>query len=203
MLTQKKKNCSYKIDGLPEKISLFKIFWTFFRVGLFTFGGGLAMGTVIRYELVSKNKWVTDDEFMSEFATATVVPGSIAVNIAYLQGCRFRGKIGAATAVTGTILPSFFTILAIVYFGLPYFNHPKVVAFFRGSSLAVAGQLLFTGFIFGKKLLVRWRNVVICLISLFMAAVVGLHPIWSLITAAVLGYFLLSKNNHTSVDSDC
>ena len=203
MPTQKKKNYSNKKDSFLENISLFKIFWTFFRVGLFTFGGGLAMGTVIRYELASKNKWITDDEFMSEFATATVIPGSIAVNIAYLQGFRFRGKIGAATAVMGTILPSFITILAIAYFGLPYFNHPKVVAFFKGSALAVAGQLLFTGFIFGKKLLVKWKNIVICLISLFMATVIGLHPIWSLITAAILGYFLFRKNNHTPVDTDC
>ena len=203
MSIQKKKKYSNKKDSFPENISLFKIFWTFFRVGLFTFGGGLAMGTVIRYELASKNKWITDDEFMSEFATATVIPGSIAVNIAYLQGYRFRGKIGAATAVMGTILPSFITILAIAYFGLPYFNHPKVVAFFRGSALAVAGQLLFTGFIFGKKLLMKWKNIVICLISLLMATVIGLHPIWSLITAAILGYFLFSKNNHTPVDTDC
>ena len=203
MSTHQKEICTHSIEELPNNISLAKIFWTFFRIGLFTFGGGLAMGTVIRYELASKNKWVTDDEFLSEFATATVIPGSIAVNIAYLQGYRFRGKIGAATAVMGTILPSFITIFAIAYFGLPYFNHPKVVAFFRGSALAVAGQLLFTGFIFGKKLLVKWKNFLICLISLLMATVLGLHPIWSLITAAILDYFLFTKNNHTSVDPDC
>jgi len=199
MLVHQIKNSAHSQDCPPKKISYAKIFWTFFRVGMFTLGGGLAMGTVIRYELVLKNKWINDDDFMSEFSTATIIPGSIAVNIAYLQGNRFRGKMGAATAVIGTILPSFFIILAIVYFGLPYFEYPKVVAFFRGSAMAVAGQLAFTGFIFSKRLLFKWRNLIICLITLFMVAIIGLHPIWSLITGAILGCFLPRKNNHAPI----
>jgi len=199
VLIQQIGNNTHQQDCPSKEISYAKIFWTFFRVGLFTLGGGLAMGTVIRYELLLKNKWINDNDFMSEFSTATIIPGSIAVNIAYLQGNRLRGRMGAATAVIGTILPSFFIILAIVYFGLPYFDHPKVVAFFRGSALAVAGQLAFTGFIFSKRLLVKWRNLIICLISLFTVAIIGLHPIWSLITAAVLGYFLPRKNNRTPI----
>lgn len=189
-------------DKEKKEISLAKIFWTFFRVGLFTFGGGLAMGTVIRHELVAKNKWISDDDFMSEFSTATIIPGSIAVNIAYLQGNRFRGKWGAATAVIATILPSFWVILTIVYFGLPYFSHPRVAAFFRGSALAIVGQLTFTGSIFSKKLLNNWRNVIICVISLLIVSVVGLHPIWALIVAGILGYFLPFNNNHNFIYND-
>lgn len=189
-------------NNINRVFSYSEIFWTFFRIGLFTFGGGLAMGTVIRYELVLKNGWINDDDFMSEFSTATIIPGSISVNIAYLQGNRLRGKMGAMIAVTATILPSFIIILAIVYFGLPYFTHPKVVAFFKGSALAVAAQLLFTGSIFSKKLLTKWCNVIICLISLFMAAVIGLHPIWSLVTAAILGYFLPNRKKESYKETE-
>lgn len=196
------KNNVHHQDYFNNNISCSKIFWTFFRVGLLTFGGGLAMSAVIRYELVLKNKWINEDDFLSVFSTATIIPGSIAVNIAYLQGTRFQGKKGAATAVLGTILPSFLIILAIAYFGLPYFNYPKVTAFFKGSALAVAGQLLFSGFIFSKKLLSKWKNIVICSIGLFMVAVIGLHPIWTLIVAAILGYFLFNKKNHSPIEPD-
>ncbi len=201
MSTNQHKKHDYNQECIKKNVSCIKIFWTFFRVGLLTFGGGLAMSAVIRYELVFKNKWIKEEDFLSVFSTATIIPGSIAVNIAYLQGNRFQGKKGAATAILGTILPSFLIILAIAYFGLPYFNHPRVTAFFKGSALAVAGQLLFSGYIFSKKLLVKWKNVFICLVSLFVVAIIGLHPIWALLVSAILGYFLFNQKNHTYINS--
>ena len=97
-------------------VSLVNIFGTFFRIGLFTLGGGLAMSPVMRHELVIKRQWLKDADFMSVMSLATVVPGAIAVNIAYLLGRRLRGKTGAAVAILGTILPSFFVILFIAGF---------------------------------------------------------------------------------------
>ncbi|MBP7634573.1 chromate transporter, partial [Candidatus Ozemobacteraceae bacterium] len=88
------------------KIALGEIFWVFFRVGLFTLGGGLAMATVMRHELVLRKRWYDDKAFMAEMATGTIVPGAIAVNLAFLQGRRLRGRLGALAALLGTILPS-------------------------------------------------------------------------------------------------
>ena len=111
-------------------IPLVKIFGAFFRIGLFTLGGGLAMSPVMRHELVIKRRWLNDDDFMSTMSLATIVPGAIAVNIAYLLGRRLRGKAGATAAILGTVVPSFFVILLIAAFLLPYFDYPKVTAFF-------------------------------------------------------------------------
>ncbi|MFO7896312.1 MAG: chromate transporter [Candidatus Cloacimonadales bacterium] len=171
------------------QVPCWQIFWTFFRVGLFTLGGGMAMATVLRHELVLKKKWVADETFIDELSTATLIPGAIAVNFAYLQGRNLRGAKGSLAAVLGTILPSICIILFIAYFAVPYFENPKVKAFLKGCSLAVVGQLAFAAFTFGKKHLRRWENVFIAIIALISVAVLKFHPIWAILIAAVLGYF--------------
>jgi chromate transporter len=171
-------------------VSLVNIFGTFFWIGLFTLGGGLAMSPVMRHELVIKRKWIKDADFISIMSLATVVPGAIAVNIAYLLGRRLRGKAGSAVAVLGTILPSFFVILFIACFLLPFFEHPKVAAFLRGCAIAIVGQLAFAGFVFGRKLLHGWKPLAVCAAGVIIVGVLGMHPIWGIIAATVLGFWL-------------
>jgi chromate transporter len=176
-------------------ISLVKIFSAFFRIGLFTLGGGLAMSPVMRHELVIKRQWLKDSDFMSIMSLATVVPGAIAVNIAYLLGLRLRGKTGSAVAILGTVLPSFFVILFIAGFLLPFFNYPKVAAFFRGCAIAIVGQLAFAGLIFGRKLLRSWKHVIVCAFGLITVGVLGLHPVWGIVTAGAFGFWLCPEKD--------
>jgi chromate transporter len=186
-------NCHADLNYVSKNVnsvSLVNIFGTFFRIGLFTLGGGLAMSPVIRHELVIKRRWIEDGDFFSVISLATIVPGAIAVNIAYLLGRNLRGKRGSIVAVLGAILPSFFVILFIAVFLLPFFNYPKVTAFLRGCAIAVAGQLAFAGFIFGRKLLRRWQHYLVCAAGVIMAGVFRLHPIWGLIIAIVFGFWL-------------
>jgi chromate transporter len=176
-------------------ISLVNIFWTFFRIGLFTLGGGLAMPPVMRHELVIKRQWLKDSDFMSVMSLATVVPGAIAVNIAYLLGRRLRGKTGATAAILGTIFPSFFVILFIAVFLLPFFDRPKVAAFFRGCTVAIVGQLAFAGLIFGRKLLRNWKHVIVCAFGVITVGVLGLHPVWGIVTAGAFGFWLCPEKD--------
>jgi chromate transporter len=176
-----------------NRISYAGIFWTFFRIGLFTLGGGLAMATVMRHEIVHKRRWVEDDDFMSEMATATIVPGAVAVNLAFIQGRRLRGGVGAAVAILGTVLPSFCVILAIVWAALPYLSRPKVAAFFRGCAIGVAGQIAFTAFVFGRRLLRSWRSVVVCAAGAATVVILRVHPLFALIAAVALGYLLCAR----------
>lgn len=165
------------------------IFATFFRIGLFTLGGGLAMSTVIRHELVLSRKWVRDEDFLAELSTATMVPGAIAVNIAYLQGRRLRGPFGSLAAVSGTILPSFIIILLVALFAMPWFANPRVEAFLHGCAVAVAGQLAFAGFVFARKRLRRPANMLICAVGVFLAGYLGLHPVLAVFSVGIAGYF--------------
>ena len=173
-----------------ETITFSQIFWTYFKIGLFTLGGGFAMAAVLRHELVLKREWIIDYEFMSEMSTATLIPGAVAVNMAYLQGRRLRGKRGALAASLGVILPSFLVILLIAIFAIPYFQNPRVKAFLKGCSLAIAGQIAFAGYVFGRKHLRNIRNIFICAVGLILLFVVKVHPVLAVLTAGFLGYFL-------------
>jgi chromate transporter len=166
------------------------IFWAFFRIGLFTPGGGLAMSMVIRHELVIKRRWIQDADFISLMSLATAVPGAIAVNIAYLLGRRLGARQGSAVAILGTVMPSFFVMLFIAGILGPFFDYPRVAAFFRGCSIAIAGQLAFTGFIFARRLLRRWQHLIVCAAGVMAIGVLKMHPVWGLIIASVLGYWL-------------
>jgi len=173
-----------------RSVTYLALFWTFFRIGLLTLGGGLAMATVMRHELVLKRQWLNDDDFMAEMSLATLVPGAIAVNVAYLQGRHLRGKTGAAMAVFGTVLPAFGLILLVAWVALPYFSHPWVAAFLRGCAIAVGGQLAFAGFIFGRRHLRNWRNGVICGVGLAIVAGLQWHPVAAVLATGGLGYLL-------------
>ncbi len=172
-----------------ERASCLHLFGTFFRIGLLTFGGGFAMASVMRHELVLKRRWLSEDDFISVLSTATVVPGAIAVNLAFLQGRRFRGLPGAAAAVLGTACPSFVVILLIVWFAMPHFDHPAVGAFLKGCAVAVAGQIAFAAYTFARRLRGNWRTVSACVLGL-VVLFLGLHPLWAVVAAAGSGYFL-------------
>ncbi|MFZ5952530.1 MAG: chromate transporter [Candidatus Rifleibacteriota bacterium] len=178
-----------------HEVSSREIFSTFFRIGLFTLGGGLAMTTVVRHELVLKHQWVKDEDFLNEMSTATLVPGAIAVNLAYLQGRRLRGPVGSFLAVAGTVLPSFIIILMIAMFAMPYFSYPKVEAFLRGCAVAVAGQIAFSGLIFARRNLRNLASGLLCLFGIFLVGIIHLHPVWTVISSGFLGYFIFSARD--------
>lgn len=89
------------------------LFTTFFKIGLFTFGGGLAMIPFIEKEAVSKHKWIDEEEMISIIAIAESTPGPIAVNSATYIGNKAGGLLGSFFATLGVILPSFTIILLL------------------------------------------------------------------------------------------
>ena len=93
---------------------LLDLFMTFFRIGLFTFGGGYAMIPLIENACVSKKEWITHDEMMDITVIAESTPGPIAINCATYVGMKQKGLLGAIAATFGVILPSFIIILLIL-----------------------------------------------------------------------------------------
>ena len=95
---------------------LWTLFITFFKIGAFTFGGGLAMIPLISKEIVEKKKWMTDEEMIDMIAIAESTPGVIAVNSATFVGFRTHKVLGALIATLGVTLPSFVIICIISIF---------------------------------------------------------------------------------------
>ena len=93
-----------------------ELFWTFFKIGAFTFGGGYAMVALLQNEFVEEKKWVTKEEFLDMVAIAESTPGPVAVNSATYIGYKIEGAAGAAASTVAVCLPSFAVIYLISLF---------------------------------------------------------------------------------------
>ena len=105
---------------IPCKSWNMNIYWnsfrTFFRIGLFTIGGGCAMIPLIEADVVDKNRWVSREDFLDLMAIAQSCPGIFAVNMSIFIGYKLKGVPGSVVCALGTILPSFLIILGIALF---------------------------------------------------------------------------------------
>lgn len=101
------------INRIKENLYL-QLFWFFFKLGLFTIGGGMAMIPLIQDIVVNRKKWMTEEEAVDCIAVSQALPGVIAINMATYIGHRKKGFAGAVCATAGVILPSFIIIILIV-----------------------------------------------------------------------------------------
>ncbi len=92
-----------------------KLYWTWFKMGLFTFGGGYAMLPLIQKEVVEKHGWATEEEIVTYYTMGQFLPGIIAVNTATLVGYKQRGVLGAILATLGLITHS---VILIIFLSL-------------------------------------------------------------------------------------
>ena len=116
-------------------------FLIFLKIGLFTIGGGYAMVPLIQDEIVDKRKWIDKEDFIDLLALTQSVPGIFAVNIAIFIGYKLRKFRGALAMALGTILPSFFIILAIALFFQQFKQYPIVENIFKGIRPAVVALI--------------------------------------------------------------
>ena len=166
---------------------LLQVFWTFFKIGAFTFGGGYAMIPLIQNEAVEKRHWVTDDDILEIVAIAESTPGPIAINSATFVGYRAAGVLGSVCGTLGVVLPSFVIILALS-FVLQEFQAVRAVqyAFFgiRAGVLALLLKALWTMY---KKSPKGWPAYVVMGLSFLLTAVFSINVIFVIIGCAIFG----------------
>jgi chromate transporter len=144
---------------------LLELFFTFVKIGAFTFGGGYAMISIIEDNCVEKKKWITHDEMMDITVIAESTPGPIAINCATFVGHKIAGLAGAVCATLGVVLPSFFIIFIISSF-LDNFLEIEIVAkAFFGIKVAVGILILDAGLTMLKKMPAKLFPRVIMMIS--------------------------------------
>lgn len=117
-----------------------ELFISFFKVGLFTIGGGYAMLPLIQQE-IEAYQWITTQEFIDILAIAEMTPGPVAVNTATFVGYKSAGVLGSLLATTAVALPSLIIILLLARFLEKYQEHPIMKAVFSGIRPAVAGLI--------------------------------------------------------------
>lgn len=151
-----------------------ELFWTFFKIGAFTFGGGYAMVALLQNEFVEEKKWVTKEEFLDMVAIAESTPGPVAVNSATYIGYKIEGAAGAAGAAASTVavcLPSFAVIYLISLFFDQFLRLSVVASAFHGIQVCVIYLILSAGLKMLKQLERSAFNIVI--LTTVAAAMVG------------------------------
>lgn len=165
---------------------MINLFITFFKIGLFTFGGGYAMIPLIERDVVESNKWLTKEEFVEMLAVVQSLPGPISVNSALFIGYRVRGFMGALMAVLGIIIPSFVIILLIAMAFTDLVDNPTVAKIFKGIRPAVVALIAAPIVNMYKIAGVTLKNLWIPLVAVILIGLLGVSPIWIIIGVAVI-----------------
>lgn len=166
---------------------LLEVFWVFFKIGAFTFGGGYAMIPLISKETVENKKWIDDQDILDIVAIAESTPGPIAINTATFVGYRVAGVLGSAFATLGTVIPSFVIIL-LISFVLEEFQHITVIKYaFQGIRAGVLALIIKAFWTMYKKVPKNALSYILAVLSFVLAAIVKLNVLYCIILCAVIG----------------
>ncbi|MBF7096168.1 chromate transporter [Alkalibacter mobilis] len=170
--------------------AIIEVFVTFFKIGMFTFGGGYAMIPIMQREIINVQGWMSAAEFLDIVGVAEMTPGVIAVNMATFLGYRLSGTAwGGIIATLGVILPS----SVIVYLLSHYFNKFKDSLYVRRAlefiRPVVIGMIASAGFLLIEDAIVDYMGIAIAIVTFLLSAIKRVNPIIILLTMGAFGYF--------------
>lgn len=173
-----------------KKVSLWQLFWTFFKIGAFTFGGGWSLIAVMEDELVTRKQWITHADMLDMLVISESTPGVIAVNMATSIGYRQRGFWGGLVATVGVVLPSFIIISALS-FGIEALAENKwYQSVFYGIQVGAIVLILNAFLKLFKQLEKNIVNFVVMAIAFGVALFTEINVIFVIIAGAVFGILL-------------
>lgn len=169
---------------------LFELYWSFFRIGGLTFGGGLTMLPMLKYELAEKKAWVTEDELLDYYAVGQCTPGIIAVNVATFVGHKKRGVIGGIFSTLGMISPSLIIVSIIAAFLDQFMSNTYVAHAVGGIKVVVCALMLQTVVTMAKKTVKNKLAAIVCLIAFTLAMFTPVPTVLIVILAGIFGILL-------------
>lgn len=164
---------------------LWNIFVSFFKIGVFTFGGGYAMVSLIEDELITRKRWIESDQFLKLLTLAQSAPGPIALNTGVFIGYKVRGWAGALAAVLGIVLPSFVIILLIALFFADIRDNRYVDAAFKGMRPAVVALIVAPVYKWARAL--GPAGIAASVAAALLVWYVGLSPVYFIVAGAAAG----------------
>lgn len=169
-----------------------ELFTSFFKTGLFTFGGGYAMLPLLKAEVCEKRKWISEDELLDYFSIGQCTPGIIAINVSTFCGYKLNGVKGAIVATAAMVLPSLIIITLIAAVLNRYMQLPIIASAFAGIRLGVTALLLNLIFDTGRKIFHeskhRRLHAFIFAAALILLLFGGVSAVFVVIMAAALGF---------------
>lgn len=174
--------------GRTNQISfLLEIFTTFFRVGAFTFGGGLAMLPLFEREVIESKGWVKKEDILDIYAISQSLPGVIAVNASTFIGYRLAGVPGAVAAISGVMAPSLIIIVAIASFFTQFRQNFYVAKVLHGVRAAVAALIFLAAYRIGKASLKGAFGVITAAAAFGITLLTDINVIYIILAGGLLG----------------
>lgn len=171
---------------------LLKLFLTFAKIGVMTFGGGYAMLPILQREVVDKNSWATDEELADYFAIGQCTPGVIAVNTATFIGQKMAGTLGGIFATLGVVFPSVIIITLLAGVIQRFSNLAIVKNAFGGIRVCVCVLIFNSVLKLWKAAVTDKKTLVIFALVLIGATFTNLSPVIFVLIAAIVGIALKS-----------
>lgn len=173
---------------------LFELYLIFFRIGALTFGGGLTMLPMLKYELVEKKHWVEEDDLLDYYAVGQCTPGIIAVNVATFVGYKKKGIIGGIFSTLGMVSPSLIIVSIMATFLKKYINNPVIAHAIAGIKVVVCALMLNTVVTMAKKTVKDIVCGIACIIAFALAMFTPIPTVLIVIFAGVIGIILYKLN---------
>lgn len=184
-----------KLSAKEKLKSMLKLFAIFFKIGLFSFGGGYAMFTMIEREVVEKHKFLTHDELMDVFAIAESTPGAVAINVATFVGTRVAGIFGGIFATFGLMLPSMIIIMALSYIIDLVRDNKWVGYLFKGIRAGVLVLIAKAVLSFFRNMRKDWFDFVLLIPSFLIAFLTDVSVIYIILGTIVICILALVIKN--------
>lgn len=180
-----------------------QLFYTFFKIGLFGFGGGYAMISMIQGEVVTRHEWLSSNEFTNIIAISQMTPGPIGINSATYVGysavvnagySHAVGILGSTIATVSVVLPSFILMVLISKFFLKYQKHPIIASVFEGLRPGVVGLLAAAALVLmNRENFGTYNWQILTSIILFAGTFIAsyrykVNPILLIVICGIIGY---------------
>lgn len=169
---------------------LWELFITFAKIGVMTFGGGMAMLPILEREIVQNKKWATEEELVDYFAIGQCTPGIIAVNTATFVGQKKKGALGGIAATLGVVFPSLIIITVLAGLITNFAHLAWVQNAFAGIRACVCVLIFNATVRLMKKSVVDKRTAVIFVVVLLGSVFLDISPVWFVLCSALLGIIL-------------
>lgn len=167
-------------------LSLLKLFGIFFKIGLFSFGGGYAMLSLIEAEVVKKQRWISHDELADVFAIAESTPGPIAINTATYIGVKKCGVLGGIVATLGVVIPSLVVIIALSYVIELVKDNVWAGYFFKSIRVGVLVLIAKAVFTFFKNVKKNLLSYLLMLASFLLVLLTNVRVIYIILSTIVI-----------------
>lgn len=173
---------------MKRKLNIWKdLYVSFFKIGILTFGGGLAMLPMLRREVVDKHHWCEEEQMLDIYAIGQCTPGIIAVNTATYIGFQEGGILGGIIATAGEVTPSFLIITLVASVLKQYMDNAMLLHAFAGIRIMVCALMLDTVVSMAKKGIKNWLGVFLFLGAILLATFTPISTVVVIIIASIIG----------------